>query len=691
MLASIALVGCTSDDLIENGGLEDQKKPQAELVRGDAYVNFVINTKTDSSRGVTGSETDTSGDTHENADDNNHHVAGKEAENAVNKLLLVIAKAVDGTSKTEPELYTEVMTEGSKNVQNGYVGYLSGNQLTTTDGVISLATPIRLDYTGDYAVLAVINPAPGLEALIKEGSDHKAAYEAILSYKGNDAYTKNTNDNGGTNFQMSNKEACVITATPAHNIPTNPVKATIAVERTVSKATWRWVAKQTTLPGEILPTKENVYSVDVAVKKQAPEQGSFWYKKAETGYDTYFYSEEFNKAISSNGNTYWVLFKDNSSDNTDAQGKIITSEVEAIFLASETYATYVGVIDDTDNKNDDDEDNTQSVTGREITDDLLSEDYAQAVANVTDALVQSLTFVYSSTATETSKYYVHLTHYALTNLTQKVNAVRHIDNGTKTRQMGILATGEYLSTPYYADINSDKAVTFDNSLATVESAAAAFTSGVTGNVFQALPTSETEGTADTPHYTGEGESNDVGGFMQYLYENSCKAEKVKASTVTGIVLAGEIYDETGAKVPVLYKYNQKYYRTLQALVDELGTDGVFTITKGEGESATTHKITANTTDDAASAAGIDVYKDGRCYYYSAQIKHFDDGIADNIGVMEYAIMRNNIYSLAVKSIKEIGDARVDVTENTPISDIRSYVQLEVSILPWIVRFNDLEL
>ena len=105
---------------------------------------------------------------------------------------------------------------------------------------------------------------------------------------------------------------------------------------------------------------------------------------------------------------------------------------------------------------------------------------------------------------------------------------------------------------------------------------------------------------------------------------------------------------------------------------------------------TTYKITANSTNTEAKNAGIDVYENGRCYYYSAQIKHFDNGV-DAIGVMEYAIMRNNIYSLAVKSIKEIGDARVDVTENTPISDIRAYVDLEVSILPWIVRFNDLDL
>ena len=46
MLASVALVGCT-DEGLENGA-ENNKQP--ELVRGDAYVSFVINTSTNSSR-----------------------------------------------------------------------------------------------------------------------------------------------------------------------------------------------------------------------------------------------------------------------------------------------------------------------------------------------------------------------------------------------------------------------------------------------------------------------------------------------------------------------------------------------------------------------------------------------------------------------------------------------------------------
>ena len=88
---------------------------------------------------------------------------------------------------------------------------------------------------------------------------------------------------------------------------------------------------------------------------------------------------------------------------------------------------------------------------------------------------------------------------------------------------------------------------------------------------------------------------------------------------------------------------------------------------------------------------LNVYYDGKCYYYSAQIKHFEDGKDNAAGVMEYAIMRNNIYSLAVTNVKGIGSATLELTPNAPVVDVSAYVNLEVSILPWIVRFNDLDL
>ena len=714
MLACSAMVACTNEDPIDAG---NEELKQSELTRGDAYVNFVINTKTDSSRGITTEGTGNSGDIHGGADDSGHHVEGLAEENAVNEVLVVITKVADvvnadkkvtGYTKQDngmAELYETIKYEGRDKVANGYIGTLKpgeGGQITVNGTSATMNEPIRLDYTGHYAIAVVVNPVAQLKSDISAlGEDHQAAYEKILEFDGEAYDVENVKD-----FQMSNKTEIIVNATPSNNTPANPAKPEnpVSVERTVSKATWRWTEPLTDAPTEELQKMNNLYPVTVKVKAETPVTDEFWYKKVEkdtegTAYDTYYYSKEFHKATTVDNKIYWILFKKEievtvdgqttnkvltSADYLDEEGKIIVDYVEAIFADEKEDEMYTGVIDDTDYNDKDDENNDQNVSNEkvEIKEYLLSDEYySVAVPNVTDAMVQSLAFVYITNEDEptTKTYYVHLTHYALTNLTTSVYAVRHIDN----RQFGILDDGEYLVTPAITTENP-----FKQTLAEVKDDASKVMNGVfTGTDFVALPTTNTDGTANNGHATTDKNNNsvtysNVGGFMQYLYENSC-AEGVTptANNVTGIVLAGDIYDETGAKVDVLYKYNHRFFRTLQALLED----------EENAENPAFANLTPNSTDDAVKKAGIDIYPEGRCFYYSAQIKHFDDGIADNIGVMEYAIMRNNIYSLGVKSIKEIGDASLNLTPNTPISDIRSYVELEVSILPWIVRFNDLEL
>ena len=61
--------------------------------------------------------------------------------------------------------------------------------------------------------------------------------------------------------------------------------------------------------------------------------------------------------------------------------------------------------------------------------------------------------------------------------------------------------------------------------------------------------------------------------------------------------------------------------------------------------------------------------------------------------MEFAIMRNNIYSLAVTGINMVGDSAVDPTPGTPDENPTpesAQLNVDVEILPWIVRYNDIE-
>lgn len=73
-------------------------------------------------------------------------------------------------------------------------------------------------------------------------------------------------------------------------------------------------------------------------------------------------------------------------------------------------------------------------------------------------------------------------------------------------------------------------------------------------------------------------------------------------------------------------------------------NGVYTVTINQGG-----KITA----DILADYGTRTYEDATCYY-TWWIRHANDGSEDTNGVMEYAIVRNNIYELNVESIYSLG-------------------------------------
>ena len=97
-----------------------------------------------------------------------------------------------------------------------------------------------------------------------------------------------------------------------------------------------------------------------------------------------------------------------------------------------------------------------------------------------------------------------------------------------------------------------------------------------------------------------------------------------------------------------------------------------------------------------------LYQDGKCYYFSSQIEHYDNDEVDedgNIvekgkGIMENAIMRNNIYSLAVTNVNGFGFSKLDLqsgvlNEESTTEQEKVYLTMKAKILPWIVRFNNI--
>ncbi len=66
-----------------------------------------------------------------------------------------------------------------------------------------------------------------------------------------------------------------------------------------------------------------------------------------------------------------------------------------------------------------------------------------------------------------------------------------------------------------------------------------------------------------------------------------------------------------------------------------------------------------------------------------------------MGPMEFAVVRNNVYKLAVTEIGKLGHPRVSkndpdpVDPDTPDEKGDLYIRVSVEVLPWVVRVNDI--
>lgn len=86
-------------------------------------------------------------------------------------------------------------------------------------------------------------------------------------------------------------------------------------------------------------------------------------------------------------------------------------------------------------------------------------------------------------------------------------------------------------------------------------------------------------------------------------------------------------------------------------------------------------------------AGINTYTKGVCYY-PYWIKHADNNVDTEMGIMEFAIVRNNIYDLAVSSISGLGLSDIDKPKpGDKDEDDKLYLNVRILVKNWVVRSN----
>lgn len=84
-----------------------------------------------------------------------------------------------------------------------------------------------------------------------------------------------------------------------------------------------------------------------------------------------------------------------------------------------------------------------------------------------------------------------------------------------------------------------------------------------------------------------------------------------------------------------------------------------------------------------------------CYYYYWN-RHNDNGQNGIMGPMEFCVVRNNVYKLAVTKIKQLGHPRLSEndpdkpTPDTPDESEDVYISVTCEVLPWVVRLNNIE-
>lgn len=103
------------------------------------------------------------------------------------------------------------------------------------------------------------------------------------------------------------------------------------------------------------------------------------------------------------------------------------------------------------------------------------------------------------------------------------------------------------------------------------------------------------------------------------------------------------------------------------------------------------------------------YYKGGIAYYPVMIQHFGDDLtpwsdtdaqngfsypapnAENNWLGRYGVLRNNWYEINVTGIRDIGYAEVPEVYNTPDDPVNSYISVEINVLSWAKRSQDVQL
>lgn len=246
------------------------------------------------------------------------------------------------------------------------------------------------------------------------------------------------------------------------------------------------------------------------------------------------------------------------------------------------------------------------------------------------------------------------------------------------------------------------------------------------NDFEWTKISDIANNDDDNHYDKEGnltwpeDNNIMEGYKiwRYTTENTIPCISAtetgaqKRGITTGIIFKGYIKslgddDDLSDNNEVLYAFNNLLYGNkdaLKAAVDAAPASGL----ADAFQAAFTDGQMDSNGDLLASYYGFTVYRPTnigttakpvyRHYvYYTYWNRHNDNGNNTQMGQMEFATVRNNVYKLAVTAINQFGhpgdpDDDPDPEDpDDPDESDKVYFKVSVRVMPWVVRINNITL
>ena len=115
---------------------------------------------------------------------------------------------------------------------------------------------------------------------------------------------------------------------------------------------------------------------------------------------------------------------------------------------------------------------------------------------------------------------------------------------------------------------------------------------------------------------------------------------------------------------VLYFYQNKFYNSPEALNKAI--------------------IASGSTPASYKAEIYEKTDEGYCCYYNYWIRHLDNYRPTEMGVMEFGIVRNNLYRMLVTNISGLGTGTIFVVPDNP-DEGETNLKVELNVKPWIVR------